>query len=366
MRRRELISIFIFLFAPIVFAAPTDFADQVSSVRQDLLESEAEKRRVLGSLYEVNRKMKVISKEKSALNDELYQVQSQAEALAQTVQELEQQISAQKERLHKRLRAMYKLSGQNYVAILFSRQTPQQLDQTLKFLKLISDADHKLIRAYQANMTLRAQEKEKLSKQVRRLLALEKRIQKQEDRLSGQHEEKTKIIARLERAQNRALKRLQDLREKSQGMGFDDNLIQLAFFEQKGRLPEPVRGQLAQDFGFIRNESGSIHLSHKGWHYRTEPGAGVSAVFSGNVSFSGWIDGFGNTVIVDHGDHYYTVYANLGRSKVAQGARVKQKDVIGDAGNTPRFGTGVYFEIRHFSEPENPKNWLAQRSIDLR
>ncbi len=71
------------------------------------------------------------------------------------------------------------------------------------------------------------------------------------------------------------------------------------------------------------------------------------------------MNGFGRTLIIDHGDHYYSVYSNIEGIDVGLGDEVEQNQVVAKSGLDPaRSIEGIYFEIRHFSEPADPSLWM--------
>jgi septal ring factor EnvC (AmiA/AmiB activator) len=85
-------------------------------------------------------------------------------------------------------------------------------------------------------------------------------------------------------------------------------------------------------------------------------------VHQGRVVFADWIRGFGNLLIIDHGDHIMTLYAHLQRFTHGPGEKVATGDVIGHVGNSggqPR--AALYFEVRRNGEPINPRRWIARR-----
>ncbi len=87
----------------------------------------------------------------------------------------------------------------------------------------------------------------------------------------------------------------------------------------------------------------------------------MKAIFSGTVAFADEVPGFGTTVIIDHGDHYYSVYSHNKKLFVKPGESIKEQQVIGHSGRSAiNLADGLYFEIRHFSEPLDPQSWLVK------
>lgn len=130
-----------------------------------------------------------------------------------------------------------------------------------------------------------------------------------------------------------------------------------SLFEQlKGRLQMPVRGELVGRFGSPRSDSG---LSWRGLFIQAPAGREVRAVAPGRVVFADWLRGFGNLLILDHGDGFMSLYGNnetlIGRigELVRSGETVA---IVGaSGGNTV---SGLYFELRHQGRPFDPLGWL--------
>ena len=90
-------------------------------------------------------------------------------------------------------------------------------------------------------------------------------------------------------------------------------------------------------------------------------GAEVRAVLSGKVLYADWFKGFGNIVIIDHGNHTFTVSGYCSELLKRAGETVSQGDAIalvGSAGSLK--GPCLYFEIRHYGKPQDPMHWISQ------
>lgn len=305
--------------------------------------------------------MKKISNEKGKLTDELFQAQDGVKSVAKVIANLEGHIAIEKIALRKRLRALYKMSGQGYVAILFSRTSASDLDETLRFMKIVTDSDYRLIRSYSENVAAYKVQKEKLKAQVEKLVAVEKRIKTQESLLAVEQESKSKIVSELDKERTTSLAQIKTIRRKTAGLNDAevDQLLRPSIYERRGSLPAPYVSQVAQDFGLINDDRFRIKYSHKGWQYVPSlTSSNVTCVFDGTVSKSQWIPGYGTTVVIDHGDHYYSVYGHLSRLLVNAGDTIKKGEVFAEAGSK-----GLYFELRHFSEAENPARWITPSSV---
>jgi septal ring factor EnvC (AmiA/AmiB activator) len=128
------------------------------------------------------------------------------------------------------------------------------------------------------------------------------------------------------------------------------------FSSLKGSLRLPVAGELMNRFGAPREGGG---VDWKGLFIRASQGAAVKAIAAGQVVFSEWLRGFGNLIIVDHGEGYMSLYSNNESLYKQVGERVQPGDAIATVGNSGgQPDPGLYFEMRHQSRPVNPLLWV--------
>ncbi len=135
--------------------------------------------------------------------------------------------------------------------------------------------------------------------------------------------------------------------------GEDDASV---FAHLKGLLHLPVKGELMNRFGTPREEGGP---SWKGVFIRAAAGTEVRAVATGRVVFADWLRGFGNLIILDHGQGYMSLYSNNESLYKQAGDAVKTGDAVASVGNSGgQAEPGVYFELRYKSRPINPLDWV--------
>ena len=128
------------------------------------------------------------------------------------------------------------------------------------------------------------------------------------------------------------------------------------FARQKGNLRLPVRGPVAGRFGSPREGGGTWN----GLFIKAGAGSDVKAVAGGRVVFAEWMRGFGNLMIVDHGDAYLSIYGNNDSLLKQVGQAVKGGETVatvGNSGGNPE--SGLYFELRHKGQPIDPMKWAS-------
>ena len=132
-----------------------------------------------------------------------------------------------------------------------------------------------------------------------------------------------------------------------------------AFASMKGRLALPLAGDITNRFGQPRADGG---LQWRGITIVARPGQEVRAVAPGRVVFADWLRGFGNLLIVDHGDGYMTLYGNNESLLRRVGEGVRGGDPVATVGSSGGSGpAGLYFELRHQGKPLDPLGWSATR-----
>ncbi len=132
-----------------------------------------------------------------------------------------------------------------------------------------------------------------------------------------------------------------------------------AFASLKGRLALPVAGEIANRFGQARADGG---LQWRGITILARPGQEVRSVAPGRVVFADWLRGFGNLLIVDHGDGYMSLYGNNESLLRRVGDGVRGGDpvaTVGASGGSSQ--AGLYFELRHRGKPVDPLGWSGAR-----
>ncbi|MGB9984815.1 murein hydrolase activator EnvC [Herbaspirillum sp. AP02] len=130
------------------------------------------------------------------------------------------------------------------------------------------------------------------------------------------------------------------------------------FASLRGQLRLPVKGDLTSKFGSRRGDG----PTSRGLFIRAHEGSEVRAVAAGRVVFADWLRGFGNLIIVDHGNQYMTIYGNNQSVLKRAGDVVKAGDTIATAGNSGgNEQSGLYFEMRYQGRAFDPLGWVTTR-----
>lgn len=195
-------------------------------------------------------------------------------------------------------------------------------------------------------------EKLQLKKQEEALKALEKAIEQKKQELEKQRKKAEQKA--IEQAKARAKKEGKDTekaaKEEKENFARKNNLTGLG-----SKLSWPVKGSIIKNFGDIR----FTNTKWTGILIACNAGNNITAVADGDVLYSGWLNGWGNIIVIDHGADYLTIYANNQNNLVKSGRRVHRGDSIATSGNSGGLQTNsLYFEIRKGGVPLNPRKFL--------
>jgi murein hydrolase activator len=187
-------------------------------------------------------------------------------------------------------------------------------------------------------------EKQKTSSEID---ATKTQIKRSEQKITENKKRLTQLFAELE-------KRKED-RIKNNNLP-DQSLSGKPFKTLKGKLRLPALGTVTAKFGQRRVGS---ELPWEGIFISSNQGNSVKSIAGGSVVYSDWLRGFGNLIIVDHGEGYYSLYGNNETIWAREGDQIEAGDQLGTVGNSGgQLGPGVYFEVRHNSKPLNPMEWV--------
>ncbi|MGC2166606.1 MAG: peptidoglycan DD-metalloendopeptidase family protein [Gallionella sp.] len=292
-------------------------------------------------------------------------------------------MDEQKVMLDDLLYQRYVGGNREHFKLLLNNQDPNRVARELTYFRYIAlDGSKRLAEVHSDYLAL-SEVTTEISMQRKQLAEVrtEQASEKEALRKQKQARQMTLIaISRQLRTQRREFKRMQNdenrlaklveniseiLGSGQSGSFFrnneypDSRFDKLAFDQLQGKLTLPVRGVITNRFGASRPESA---LLWKGLFLRTPSGQAVKAIAAGQVVFADWLRGFGNLLIIDHGNGYMSLYGYNESLYKEVGDQVHGGDTIAETGNSGGNDEyGLYFELRHKSKPLDPIKWLSKR-----
>jgi septal ring factor EnvC (AmiA/AmiB activator) len=338
-----------------------DLSSRLSTTRQAQSAADRALREVEESLAETHRRLDALQAERQLQDDEIAALQRRRDSL-------ESERADQLEALNVQLDALFRLGLTPQLKLLLNQDDPARLDRLQHYLNQLARARNERLEEIERLDTALAENRRELEIRGRRLDALAEELAGRSAELARQRQERARLITQLdsryetEEARMQALERErldaeQVLEEVHEALARLERPPPSTAIEQtRGELPWPVQGAVASQF---RHGAG-VH--HNGMLIQAAEGTPVLAVHAGRVVFADWMRGFGNLLIIDHGDHVMTLHAHLQHFEARVGSGVSQGDILGAVGSSGGHDRpALYFEVRRAGEPIDPQAWIASR-----
>jgi len=367
----------LFLAFLLLFSVGTDSrASRVEELREMEKELQSEKAKLrevkkkeskaLNSLYVVNKKLKKAKSDLSGINSDISATRRKIAALEGEIGDIEREIKARGRLLSQRIGEAYKSGGTlNVLELLFaSRSIADFVNREYYFEKIIS-RDASLIAEIKEKIVAAEASRRELDRTLGRMHDLERSLSRKKVDIEHQAKTKKRIYSNLKDRRAEYERRVAELEKGSKEL---EALINRSVSKSResggqpgatGRMIWPSRGRLVSRFGYRRHPLwGGTHL-HTGIDIGAPYGEPIRAADGGEVIFSGWWDGYGKAVVIDHGSNLSTVYGHMSRIYVQSGQRLGKSQIIGLIGSTG-FSTGphLHFEVRRNGRPVNPLPYL--------
>jgi murein hydrolase activator len=305
--------------------------------------------------------LELAAREESRINAEQQVTQTEIDALVP-------RIAQQKEDLRKRLVALYRLGGLSYIRVLLTLESDRNPIEAVSMLSYLVSRDARVVQRFQTSQQQLAARQTELAERLKKLQQLRAVVEQRRRAVEIAYRQQQAVVARLRTEESGAERQLATLEEKARRLQrLVDSLSQqkrgvtsaLDIRTVQGALEWPVAGKVFERFGRQRNPKFATFTINNGLKIEALPGTPVRAVFTGTVLFSQWFKGYGNLIILDHGNRVFSLYGNVKASSVTVGERIATGQPIAGVGESEETSSGhLYFEIRHDNRPEDPQKWL--------
>jgi len=346
---------------------------EIFSHQEKIKQTGNEEHALLDELAAMDRKIDQQKAKIEALHSRLREQEQVITAKEQELAAISQKNEALREHLIKRLRSFYLMGKTGFLNIVFSTST-------LPDLMLANDAFRSLV-TYDQSMFAEYRTGVIEIDRAKRAHELEKSVQ---EHFLNEAAQENSLLQQAAAEKNTVLKRIQTekglyeqaVREMKKA---ESTLLTaltrpsqtsepkpVGFAARRKQLPPPAWGKIVRRFHELE-AAGEDTTFANGITIAAPDHAEVFAVYGGMVIFSGYMSGYGKMVIVEHDQEYYTITARFDDIQVQEGDMVQQGQVIGTTGEIATlFGQGLYFEIRHGAQPENPLDWIQPGALTTR
>ena len=362
-----------------------------------ILGARKKERTLLGELEKIEKNLLVQKNMLMTLRTE----SEKQELLLSDKQEYLKQVLAEK-RAHQvhvknRLAAYYRMGSVGLMNVIFSSESlPQLLDFKEYFGRMVQH-DHAIIQEYLGQLKESNRAREEHAREKLRLLKLAGEVRENENQLTRIREEKNYLLKQVNTEQHlyeqavleieeaaadlaATLQRIQaaadpqpvapqhsrNVGTKKDKLQQEQSAVQEGFPAQKGLLAPPVPGAVITSFRQKVKGKFDVSSIADGIDIRVENGVEIKSVYDGKIIHSGYLRGYGNLIIIDHGQQYFSLISRAAEFYKKEGTKVTTGEIIGVTGEgDPLYGEGLHFEIRRGSNPEDPLLWLKKDVLPL-
>ena len=372
-RRYTMIALLLLLVLPAHSQQPANsdlerIRGDIARLRKKLEDVRTREKTAAQALEEVGIELDIRTRELQLAVDLQKQIEQERQNVAAQVAGVEQRIVEQKVFLRRRLAALYRLGELSYLRLLMSMDERRNPVEAMSMLSYLVTRDARAVAQFEASRAQLDARTADLADKQRRVAEIRGVVEQRRAAVAATYAQRERMVAALRTVGTSSERQISELEEKAKRL---ERLLDFLSQQQRGSAPAvdvrtyqgalgwPAQGRLIEPFGVQRNAKFSTVTFNNGVKIAAPPGAEVRAVFVGTVLFSQWFKGYGNLIILDHGNRVFSLYGNVKAATVTVGDRVNAGQAIAGVGESEEARSGyLYFEIRRDNKPENPQKWL--------
>jgi len=318
-------------------------------------------------LRRVNAQIETSTRASAESREAISELENRLLTLKRQVAELETARAEQETLIRQALRAAYMSGQDSYIKLLLNQEDPALSARMLTYYANFNAARLARIETFRSTLIQLETSQQELSTASERLREQEQALALQ---LESLHNDNALRLSLLQELEADIASRSGELDQLLADRTHLEDLLQeiedaiasipppeqlTPFVESRGRLPWPLEGSPMNRFGATYSD-GNLH--RQGIILSAAVGTPVRAIHPGRIVFSDWLRGSGLLVVVDHGEGYLSLYANAQALIKQKGDWVNRGEALATAGsNGGMEAPGIYFEIRHNGQAEDPAVW---------
>ena len=335
-------------------------------------------------LFEAEQKVNQVNKQIAKTEKEIAQSKNKLDQAQTKINQLEKDQNKNLEALAKLLFTQFTQAKPNHLKMMLNQENPYALGRLNHYYDYFSQAQSERVAELKVELRkiseaqaeyrqelealdgkqqslVNKQAELKTAKQRRstQVAKLSTKIEKSEDKLNRLKQDRTRLSSLLKQIARQAkrLKELEAQKTKTPAEVAVRKAVKGGFLKQKGRLNYPVSAKTKYKFGQRIAESG---LKSEGVFFDTVKPQNVKAIYRGRVLFADFLKGYGLLLIIDHGDDHISLYGHNEVVYKSVGDQVALGEVVAKTGTTGGLkNAGLYFEVRHLTQPVNPALWCG-------
>ncbi len=351
---------------------------KIKDYRKQIKQMGAQVQTLLGKIDDLQQEETMAGQELTVLELQNKKIQEDINILNQAMKGEQAKINELTEQMQRRLVDMYKYGASEEMNLIFASHNVFEAVDAVHLLNLINGRDEAILSQLHQRRQNIELSRLTMNEQQELLKRQSQEVQNQRDKYKKTIRETNSFITNIQKQKALAEKASREAEEAQRAVGRTiTNLMKRKkerdaqlnkkstdYLAGKGRgsmFDWPVNGKVTSNFGTRIHPMFKTKSSHSGIDIAAPSGTPVKAAASGEVLYVGWMRGYGQVVILDHGRNYSTVYAHLSSTAVSDGQVVKSGHVIGRVGKTGNAtGFHLHFEVRIDGKVRNPLDYLKR------
>ena len=354
--------------APQIDAQSKRAAERLAALQREAETLAKQERTLLGELrkLEVDREIRIETL--TALEREAADVRGKLGSTTARAKALATEAERQRPDIEGRLVRLYKMGRAGYWRMLLDVNSLREVGRAYRTAAALGKIDRDRVEEHRRTMAALATERATLQTRAKELGRLETDARRASAAVEAAVAARSALVKQIDERRDlnaQLAGELQDAQRKLQATmaqmaaGRDVPAATLPIRPFQGALPWPSDGVVSAKFG--TGSRGGPASSRNGIELSLPEGQAVRAVHEGVIAFADTFSGYGNLVIVDHGDRSYSLYGHLSDMSVKKGDRIEVGSAVGLAGRNPSGNPSLYFELRVDGQPVDPLQWLKRQ-----
>lgn len=353
-------------------ALADDLEDQLADLQRQAEEQQAKTNEASAKVESVSERLRQIQEELRVATAEYREVKGQLDSVedkisdnTELLEKTEADLKVKNKKLQQRVRDIY-INGQiSYVDVLFGAKDFADLMTRMDVLKRIIKHDYDLIMKVKEEKATVENTRAQLEKDKAEAEVLVADAQAKKAKVEDKESEQQVLLDQAIYDRDTSERAYEELMAASQEVA---NMIRRSQMSSAGYsgapagaggMIWPISGPITSEFGWRTHPIFGTARFHSGLDIGGDYGMPIYAAASGTVIYAGWISGYGNAVIIDHGGGVTTLYGHNDSLNVSEGENVAQGQVIAICGSTGNStGPHCHFEVRENGEPVSPYGYL--------
>lgn len=353
-------------------ALADDLEDQLADLQRQAEEQQAKTNEASAKVESVSERLRQIQEELRVATAEYKEVKGQLDSVedkisdnTELLQKTEADLKVKNKKLQQRVRDIY-INGQiSYVDVLFGARDFADLMTRMDVLKRIIKHDYDLIMKVREEKATVENTRAQLEKDKAEAEVLVADAQAKKAKVEDKESEQQVLLDQAIYDRDTSERMYEEIMAASQEVA---NMIRRSHMSSAGYsgapagaggMIWPISGPITSEFGWRTHPIFGTARFHSGLDIGGDYGMPIYAAASGTVIYAGWISGYGNAVIIDHGGGVTTLYGHNDSLNVSEGENVAQGQVIAMCGSTGNStGPHCHFEVRENGEPVSPYGYL--------